>query len=164
MKKHIPKEKGTYVLILKNSREITISAGTKTLHALPGYYTYCGSAFGSGGIYSRVSRHLKPFKKHRWHIDYIRRFMSITSVFALASDKNMEHIWAKTFKDNGGAVHSKGFGSSDCKCETHLHYFINEPSISILKLSPTFVGCTSELLTFGSDSASYRWHKPPYNK
>jgi hypothetical protein len=38
---------------------------------VPGRYLYAGSAYGSGGLKARVSRHVPRAKPSRWHIDQL---------------------------------------------------------------------------------------------
>jgi len=85
-----------------------------------GVYAYVGSAFGGGGLKSRLSRHLKTAKKCRWHIDYIRRYMKAEAIWYTTENADAEHRIADTFLSMGADVPMKGFGSSDCKCITHL--------------------------------------------
>jgi len=80
---------GSYVLLLNSVVNEPVLIGKyKTLDLIPGYYTYCGSAFGPGGIVARVQRHLKLKKKKHWHIDYLRDKCTI------------EEIWVSYFKEN----------------------------------------------------------------
>jgi len=123
----IPQNKGSYILFMKCDKEQTVKVGSLGhITLIQGYYLYCGSAFGGGGIASRVLRHLKPFKKHRWHVDYVRRFMSITDIY-YKTDENMEHEWSSILLKKGGEIHLRKFGSSDCKCPAHLIYFKEKP-------------------------------------
>ncbi|ALU11692.1 hypothetical protein EYM_03795 [Ignicoccus islandicus DSM 13165] len=59
--------RGAYMLVLEIEREYN-----EKWRLQEGLYVYIGSAWGSGGLYSRVKRHLlKTFKKPHWHIDYL---------------------------------------------------------------------------------------------
>jgi len=77
-----------------------------------------------GGIEKRVSRHLGKRKKNFWHIDYFlsSSYVSIDCVYCIKSSKKIECDIAMKMKAIGSTV--SGFGSSDCKCESHL-FFIN---------------------------------------
>ena len=92
-----------------------------------GIYAYVGSAFGGGGLKSRLSRHLKTAKKCRWHIDYIRRHMKAVSLWYTTESAEAEHRIAQTFIGMGAGIPMKGFGSSDCKCITHLFHLESVP-------------------------------------
>ncbi len=58
--------KGSYALLVEVNEELR-----GRWHLGPGYYLYIGSARGSGGLVSRISRHFSTNKKLRWHIDYV---------------------------------------------------------------------------------------------
>jgi len=99
-----------------------------------GYYTYTGSALGTGAssLKQRVLRHLRKVgKKKRWHIDFLlaHRHATITAVLAAQTDKGME-CELNSYVENEGAarIPVSGFGSSDCSgnCESHLLYFGEE--------------------------------------
>lgn len=123
----LPPEKGVYVLVLRSEKAKSIRVGRLgTMNTEQGYYAYIGSAFGAGGLKSRLGRHLKTAKKCRWHIDYIRRHMSAAAVW-FTTDAVTEHEIAGQMIKMGGAVHMPGFGSSDCRCCSHLFYFEKLP-------------------------------------
>ena len=72
-----------------------------------GVYIYIGSA--KGCLEARLQRHLRKEKRIFWHIDYL-----------------LENKKAKIFcQDPTTEIIKKGFGSSDCKCLTHL-FFIKD--------------------------------------
>lgn len=127
IKEMIPAEKGVYVLFLESRRETSIPVGRLgVMRIQAGFYAYIGSAYGGGGLRSRLGRHLQTAKGCRWHIDYIRRHMRAAAVWYTSEDIS-EHRIADRFKMLGGAVHMPGFGSSDCKCESHLFFFEKMP-------------------------------------
>jgi len=111
----------------------------------PGYYFYCGSAHGSGGLKSRIARHLTKSSKKFWHIDYLKDLLFPIEVWYQASLEKNECSFCKTFHDQmGGEIPIKGFGSSDCKnkCESHLVSFPTETNLDHLfnKLDGEFDG------------------------
>ena len=87
-----------------------------------GLYLYVGSALGSGGL-KRVERHKAVAsgrnKTRRWHVDHLLALGELKRIFIRETDEKLEcalaHEMGKRFDP---AV--KGFGSSDCRCETHL--------------------------------------------
>ncbi len=124
--------KGTYTVIILLSKEIRIKIGQLGVKKFPkGYYTYTGSALGTGGssLKRRVSRHLrKTGKKKYWHIDFLlaHRDATVTAVVAAQTDRKMECELNCYITEKGAArILVPGFGSSDCKgnCESHLLYF-----------------------------------------
>lgn len=89
----------------------------------PGVYAYIGSA--QTGIEVRVKRHASRMKKLRWHIDYLMAHAEILSAISVpCSSKEVECSIAKAISASEGAsVPIRGFGASDCGCESHLVYF-----------------------------------------
>ena len=84
----------------------------------PGYYAYIGSAFG--GLEKRVNRHLREEKKIHWHIDHLLIHARAVDVVAAPSEERKECDVSNELAK--GLPSIKGFGSSDCKCESHLFY------------------------------------------
>lgn len=122
--------KGTYVLVMESKEDIDCKVGRYgILNVHPGYYVYVGSAFGPGGIRTRVCRHLKDGKKMHWHIDYLSKIARISEVWYLYDKKCYEHLWARVFSSYPGVyIPLYGFGSSDCRCLSHLFFFKSAPS------------------------------------
>jgi len=130
----ITSEKGVYVLFLMCTKKAEVRVGCIGRISLKeGIYAYVGSAYGGGGIRKRVSRHLRTNKKCRWHIDYIRRHMSFCGLWVTTAGSEMEHRIADMFLKSGATVPMKGFGASDCRCESHLFYMreVPEPPVGI---------------------------------
>ena len=114
---------GTYLLLLKVAAVADIDVGKLGELAIkPGFYVYSGSAFGPGGLNARIGRHLRPLKKLRWHIDYLRREVDDIAAYFQIDSRN-ECAFAKALGTAGGEIPLKGFGSSDCRCVSHLFYF-----------------------------------------
>ncbi len=112
---------GVYMLwlYLPAATEITIGKlGTFDFPA--GIYFYCGSA--QRNLAHRIKRHERSAKKLHWHIDYFwtRARYLCTLVFP-EEPKDGECLLAeRLLKIPGAFCPVKGFGSSDCKCESHL--------------------------------------------
>jgi len=124
--------RGIYSLIIFLSKEIRVNVGQLGVKNFPrGYYTYTGSALGTGAssLKQRVSRHLrKTGKKKHWHIDFLlaHRHAAVTAVVAAEINREMECELNCYIKRRGGArIRASGFGSSDCQgnCQSHLLYF-----------------------------------------
>ena len=129
------KSAGTYILILRLKRERFIQIGKLgKFYFAPGYYTYTGSAFGPGGLNGRLKHHLNPASKPYWHIDYLKNAVKVIEVWYSIHIEHLEHRWAEVFREISGALApAKGFGSTDCKCETHLFYFVRRPSLHLFR-------------------------------
>lgn len=125
--------RGIYLLLLKLKEDQRIKPGK-----LPetdfnaGIYLYVGRA--RQGLRGRIKRHLRNEKKLFWHIDY------------LLQKAEIKEIWIKhDFYDECRTVHEikkilkyslfpvKNFGSSDCRCRSHLFY-LNEDKTDFVSL------------------------------
>ncbi len=116
--------KGTYLLFIKiiDPIEITIKGKSSLLNR--GYHIYIGSAFGAGGLSSRLHRHLRRKKKKHWHIDQITssKFSEIISIGVLLKQR-VECELSKIIGDIEKTVPITGFGNSDCKKKCISHFF-----------------------------------------
>lgn len=141
------RRRGFYMLIihLPASARIAVGALGEFLFK-KGYYIYVGSA--QGGLEQRVSRHLRPDKPLRWHIDYLLEHARVVDTLMfdttgvrdeqdlrrrllgmLGGDSRdlkklpTECLLARSVAaQHGASAPAAGFGSSDCKCDTHLFY------------------------------------------
>lgn len=110
--------KGSYVLVIKNSKDQTIQIGKLgKIFFKKGCYAYVGSALNS--LEGRINRHMRKDKKFHWHIDYLLDKTKIVDVFCKKSKRKEECEIANNFLD---LEFIKGFGCSDCKCKSHLFY------------------------------------------
>lgn len=118
-------KKGTYALILSLDKAIQIEIGKLGSYKFKtGFYVYVGSAFGNGGLQSRLTYHLNISKNPHWHIDYFRKYSKIKRIWFSQKDARMEHEWANIFlimSDKNIKINK--FGSSDCLCDSHFFYF-----------------------------------------
>lgn len=96
----------------------------------PGCYVYVGSAFGPGGLAARIRHHRQIAVRPHWHIDYLRAACAVVRVWSTTDAACREHVWANgvaRLPDAGMPM--RGFGASDCECETHLFWFEHQPSV-----------------------------------
>ncbi|MFH1751891.1 MAG: GIY-YIG nuclease family protein [archaeon] len=118
---------GAYLLILYNKRNQNLKIGKNHSFLFPkGFLVYVGSAMNS--LDKRIARHLKKQKKLFWHIDFLttNKNIEVIQVLAFPSKKRSEcnlNSKVKALSDSSFA----GFGCSDCKCNAHLHFFIENP-------------------------------------
>lgn len=128
------KDKGTYVLILRSIAAGSVQVGRwGRLDVVPGYYAYVGSAFGPGGVLARVSRHLRPRKPRRWHIDYLSRLTEVEAVWYSHEPVRLEHRWARALGKLPGMIGVAGLGCSDCDCRAHLFASAWEPDLAAFR-------------------------------
>lgn len=110
-------------MFLERSQNIKINK--KSSFFPEGYYCYVGSALNN--IQKRIMRHKSKNKKLHWHIDYFLKKSNIIKTYSIVTDKNLECWLSSRVRSQKGEVIMKGFGSTDCKCETHLYYFDQNP-------------------------------------
>lgn len=121
----LPSTPGTYMLILELNAKLRLIVGKLGEYEFPaGSYAYVGSAQGSGGLAGRLNRHLKfnHSKKTHWHIDHLNRCAQIAQIWWLEGSPSQECIWAQRLSDLGLQC-IPNFGSSDCRCISHLFWF-----------------------------------------
>jgi endonuclease-3 len=147
-------EKGIYTMLLKLSETTQIKVGSLgPIGFQPSYYAYTGSALGSGG-FKRVQRHLKVAARtnltRRWHLDYFIPETEVNCVILTNTEGDLECLIASEI--GRGAESIVGFGSTDCECRSHLHYYQDLDSLKIIairaheKYAPTKVSiCDSPL-------------------
>jgi Uri superfamily endonuclease len=121
---------GIYHLLIHLSQDASITVGKLgDFHFPAGYYIYTGSALG--GLESRVSRHLSSKKRLHWHIDYLLQHGQVIDVVTHETTERLEcQSHQKILSLPNCKTLVKGFGSSDCKCRSHLAYFKEKPENS----------------------------------
>ncbi len=112
---------GGYLLFLELKEPKTLAIGRLGKHEFPaGLYAYAGS--GLKNLESRVARHVASKRTRHWHIDYLTNEADPLDFYAFESDHRIECDLASSMEKYGGKHLVKGFGSSDCNCESHLLY------------------------------------------
>jgi Uri superfamily endonuclease len=131
----IPATPGTYALLLFCSRSKQLRLGALGAHPVSrGWYAYVGSAFGPGGLRARCRRHLRPLRRHRWHIDYLRSAAALQGIWFTTDSIPREHRWVEIIGGLAGASSPiRRFGSSDCTCPSHLFHFLSRPPFPIFR-------------------------------
>ena len=129
--------KGSYVLLISLLEDITITIGRlPAKHFGQGYYAYVGSAMS--GLKARLDRHLRENKKLRWHIDYLLQKATVTGIIICETERSVECDIAQALRLQFDSV--TGFGSSDCRCSSHLFFHTNED-----KIKSTIIAITKAL-------------------
>jgi sugar fermentation stimulation protein A len=119
-------DRGSYLVILEIPRTRTIETGALGAPRYEaGWYVYAGSA--QKNLSLRIRRHLRKIRKKRhWHIDYLSPYAARITAYPVCSYRNLECELAGALEKSGGRG-IPGFGSSDCRCKSHLFYFQNPP-------------------------------------
>lgn len=117
-------EPGIYTLILSLPQAGQIKVGSLgVMDFAGGFYSYTGSARGFGGL-KRVDRHIQVLEgiktTRRWHIDYLLPHTSFLEVFISKTRLDLECCIAKAIGKRLMPI--PGFGCTDCRCMSHLHY------------------------------------------
>lgn len=115
-------EPGVYQLRLRLPEPARIQVGKLGVFDFPaGIYVYTGSALG--GLGKRLARHWGRRRKRHWHIDYLLDCAQIKSIAVHPTRERLEcAMHRRTLEQPGARVVAPGFGSSDCRCQTHLVY------------------------------------------
>ncbi len=115
--------KGVYLLLIKLPEAQTITVGSLgTMQFASGYYAYVGSALG--GFKSRLNRHLRKDKTPKWHVDYLLQKASLESIIICETEERVECAIAQALRGDFESI--PRFGSSDCKCPSHLFFAAGE--------------------------------------
>lgn len=132
VRKRVAKQRGTYALLFKSPVPFHVVVGKLGPALLnSGYWIYVGSAFGPGGLRSRLSHHLKPSYRPHWHLDYIKQAMHPVEIWTTTDSIKREHDWATILSGLNGATRPiSGFGASDCMCCSHLIHLHQRPGFS----------------------------------
>jgi sugar fermentation stimulation protein A len=121
---------GYYLIVLELAEQQSVEVGALgTVLFKAGWYVYAGSA--RKNLSRRVSRHLRRQRKQKhWHLDYLVPFAAhgkgTLKALPVCSYRNLECDLAGELGKLGGTP-VPAFGSSDCKCPSHLYYFREPP-------------------------------------
>ncbi len=118
------------VIFVQDDTNISIGALGNIVFA-KGYYLYIGSAMGRSGsstLINRVTRHVSSSssKSIHWHVDYLleNKIATIFQIILIPSHQKLECFIANELLGlSDGLI--RQFGSSDCKCRSHLLHFKN---------------------------------------
>ncbi|MGR3311583.1 MAG: GIY-YIG nuclease family protein [Candidatus Brocadiales bacterium] len=131
-------QKGVYNLLIRLEKDCSLKVGRLGIFRFPkGYYVYTGSA--QNNMDKRIARHLTQRKKMHWHIDYLLKVAEIIKVVKYTGLKRDEcRINKEIGKHPDAKIIVRGFGSSDCRCRTHLYSFLSKRCIEnvLQNLSP----------------------------
>jgi len=108
---------GAYVLYFEFPGEIFVSRPQEAWLTSP--LLYVGSAMGG---FERVNRHLRMAEGRgtpRWHIDQILQQVPPQRIYLVPSRERLECQIAQHLAGRF-PVALEGFGSSDCRCPSHL--------------------------------------------
>lgn len=120
------KVKGSYILLFELANKKDIPVGKLGYVSFPkASYAYVGSAMN--GLTARLARHLRGEKKLHWHIDYLLKEAKVEEIIMCRSEERTECRLAQALA--GKFQYVPKFGSTDCKCRSHLYFTNEEDSI-----------------------------------
>lgn len=113
-----------YAIHLHLSSEVKVEVGRLGSFLFEkGDYIYVGSA--KRNILARINRHKKEEKVQKWHFDYLRPHGVITKIITYETSIGECQLAEKLRKKSEGHFPIKKFGSTDCRCPSHLIYTAN---------------------------------------
>jgi len=124
--KHGVLDSGIYLFLMELDEDRTIQIGALgEIDFSKGFYCYVGSA--KIGLSKRIDRHKRQRKAMHWHIDYLRTATRVVGSWpvrsALVAECELAQMVGSIAECSVGQ-----FGSSDCRCESHLFYFSSNPT------------------------------------
>jgi sugar fermentation stimulation protein A len=118
-------DRGSYLLILHVRDDVAMTVGSLGRVSLrKGFYIYVGSAMAN--LTRRLERHLRMRKQHHWHIDVLRDVAEVHALLPIRSSTRLECDIAKAMSTLADWT-IPDFGSSDCRCPTHLFAMKEDP-------------------------------------
>ena len=125
---------GSYVLFVEVSAPMSIIVGQLgSVHFSQGFHCYIGSALN--GLQGRIKRHLRATKNPHWHIDYLLERSNAVALLWTYSSLSLECQMANALERKLMPSVPR-FGSSDCKCSSHLFYQLTiEPAREVLQVA-----------------------------
>ena len=121
---------GTYLLLIRLDASAPYQIGKLgTFVFQSGWYIYAGSALGPGGVAARLARHRRRRKRLHWHVDYLLAVSVLEATWHVVSGERLECAWAAAISALPRAGRpAPHFGSSDCRCRSHLVYLPYRPT------------------------------------
>jgi sugar fermentation stimulation protein A len=121
------RDRGSYIVILKLKRTRIIPVGNLgDIRFKRGFYLYVGTA--KRNLSQRVARHQRKRKKLFWHIDYLRQYTDHVVTLPVRASADLECEIAGAL-NNISEWSIPLFGSSDCRCESHLFGMRHDPHL-----------------------------------
>lgn len=121
------KDRGSYLIILFLKDDLQRMIGKLGLVSFRrGFYVYVGSAMAN--LTARIERHRRLRKTIHWHIDAFRDSAEIISALPIRSSQRIECELAGSISAIAQWA-LPGFGSSDCRCPSHLFGFVDNPLV-----------------------------------
>lgn len=129
-----PAQKGSYILLIRVEKLLEGMLRGKPYVLTPGFYAYCGSAMGPGGLKARIQRHSRMDKKVHWHVDQVTTRAPVIAA-GISTSASECALVDQLMRQPGTGIPVPGLGSSDCKrCSSHFLKLKNRKSFEALSL------------------------------
>ncbi|MGD9347686.1 MAG: GIY-YIG nuclease family protein [Candidatus Aminicenantes bacterium] len=117
------KDAGIYVLVVSVAHPLWIKPGKLPEREFQkGIYFYIGRA--KQHLRGRLARHFRAEKKLFWHVDYLLQKASIAEIWCRLGFFDECRIASAIIEVCGTTCAPiPGFGTSDCRCPSHLIYY-----------------------------------------
>ncbi len=123
------KSKGCYILLIELNEDAIVTVGKLgSIAFTKGSYAYVGSAMN--GLEPRIRYHLRKNKSPHWHIDYLLEKASIRVIILCQTEERLECTIAQALARKLPSI--QGFGSSDCRCGSHLYFILGKDELQSL--------------------------------
>ena len=151
----LPQLPGVYTLLVSLGHPLIVKPGSlSTLMLKKAEYCYIGSALN--GLHRRLKHHLSPKKRLHWHIDYLLKSAQVSTIYWANTTTPTECLLADGLVQLG-LPSIPGFGSTDCRCESHL-FFSHTRNVIPACLNRTFGSLGLKLSKFSPTKKSS--HRP----
>jgi sugar fermentation stimulation protein A len=121
-------DSGVYMLVLHLPEATSLPvAALGDVRFKRGWYVYVGSA--QRCLTRRLERHLRLRKNHHYHIDFLRQQAGWVRAFPVRGSDTAECRLAEEVR-RISLGETRHFGSSDCRCPSHLFYFSEPPHLT----------------------------------
>jgi Uri superfamily endonuclease len=123
---------GAYILLFRLPALTGVRIGKLGIFDLPeGRYAYVGSAMN--GLEARTERHLSGEGRKRWHIDYLMDRAVEKEALRFPGTADLECSLSNELRGSPGVKEPiDRFGSSDCRCRSHL-FLLDEEAEALLR-------------------------------
>jgi Uri superfamily endonuclease len=125
-KERFPSSNRVYILLIRVKNNENILVGKLgDIDFKKGLYVYIGSA--QNNLEVRIKRHLRKNKRIFWHVDYLlsHQCTEVLEVWIANGIKECE-VAKKLCEEVSLFKGIRNFGSSDCRCLSHLFYLKNK--------------------------------------
>ena len=102
-----------------------------------------------GGLKRRLTRYLRPIERPHWHVDALCSAFRLTAIWVFPSADRLECRIARLLTREPGLTPVPRFGSTDCRCSSHLFYMREKEKAPLFeKLKGALTCRNAQVLTY----------------